>query len=267
MLRSKNLKRILEQALTNDIRMCAIFNEDGVVLAHAAVSQVLGPAVKQDSAHRRLSPHGASNDKGIQRSPFSSYSGDEAQQGEGDRAAAHGAERLQRKHTGVSATTGGSPRQLHYAAQSSTAFGSSTTAQLQEDSQPTEIGSCSSSLSEDLAEMSPVMSTREKLDDDLAIAANLWQSYEGMPNLIERKERDVDDYTGDTASEVHDRMLENMLNMIIIECEHGKAVVTRLGGYRLFLLSKTVTPLGLLKLKSDSLCRYLEEFLVSHSSL
>ncbi|KAJ2807991.1 hypothetical protein H4S07_003488 [Coemansia furcata] len=85
-----------------------------------------------------------------------------------------------------------------------------------------------------------------------------------MPNLIERKERDVDDYTGDTASEMHDRMLENMLNMIIIECEHGKAVVSRLGGYRLFLLSKPTTPLGLLKLKSDSLCRYLEEFLVSH---
>ncbi|KAJ2815967.1 hypothetical protein FBU31_006743 [Coemansia sp. 'formosensis'] len=264
MLRSKNLKKILEQALTNDIRVCAIFNEDGVVLVHAAVSQTLGTTANQDGACHRSSPNAALNDKGRQRSPFTSYSGDEAQQSEGDRAAVRGGEGLQRKHTGVSVITGGSPRQLHYAAQPSAAFGSSATAQLQEDSQPTEIGSCSSSLNEDLAEMSPVVSVREKLDDDLAIAANLWQSYEGMPNLIERKERDVDDYTGDTASEMHDRMLENMLNMIIIECEHGKAVVSRLGGYRLFLLSKPTTPLGLLKLKSDSLCRYLEEFLVSH---
>ncbi|KAJ2728062.1 hypothetical protein IW152_006077, partial [Coemansia sp. BCRC 34962] len=184
---------------------------------------------------------------------------------EGDRAAVHGAERLLRKYTGASVATGGSPRQLHYAAHSPAAFGSGAAAQLHEDSQLTEIGSCSSSLSEDLADMSPAMSIRGRLEDDLAIAANLWQSYEGIPNLIERKERDVDDYNGDTASEMQDRMLENMLNMIIIECEHGKAVVARLGDYRLFLLGRSAAPLGLLKLKSDSLCRYLEEFLVGHS--
>ncbi|KAJ2681770.1 hypothetical protein IWW39_006241 [Coemansia spiralis] len=265
MLRSKNLKRILEQALTSDILVCAVFNEDGVVLAHAAVSQVLGSDFNRGDSCRRSSHHAALNDKGRQKSPFASYSGEETQQNEGDRAAAQGAERLPRKQTGVSVVAGGEPRKLHHAAQSPTAFGSSAAAQLHEDSQPTETGSCSSSLSEDQADMSLAVSMRERLEDDLAIAANLWQSYEGMPNLIERKERDVDDYIGDTASEMQDRMLENMLNMIIIECEYGKVVVTRLGVYRLFLLGKPTAALGLLKLKSDSLCRYLEEFLVGHS--
>ncbi|KAJ2740567.1 hypothetical protein GGI20_005739 [Coemansia sp. BCRC 34301] len=144
--------------------------------------------------------------------------------------------------------------------------GSGGTTQLQEDSQLTEMGSCSSSLSGGLTEVSPVMSSREKLEDDLAIAANLWQSYEGLSSLVESKERDVDDYTGDTASEAQDGAITNMLNMIIIECERGKAVVTRLGCYRLFLLSRPSTPLGLLKLKSDSLCRYLEDHLGGPSS-
>ncbi|KAJ2001485.1 hypothetical protein GGI04_003231 [Coemansia thaxteri] len=144
------------------------------------------------------------------------------------------------------------------------ASGSGAT-RLQEDSQATEGQSFSSSQSDDLADTSPSMSTREKLEDDLAIAANLWQSYESMPNLIERKERDVDEYAGDAASDMHDDDV-NSLNMIIIECEHGKAVVARLGVYRLFLLSRPTAPLGLLKVKSDNLRHFLASNLVCHSS-
>ncbi|KAJ2549244.1 hypothetical protein GGH95_006281, partial [Coemansia sp. RSA 1836] len=246
MLRSKHLKNILEQALTSDIRVCALFNEEGVVLAHAAAAQFLESAANQDSACRRPSPLAALNDRGRQRSPFAGHGGEDAQQGEGERAAGCGsgatgaansggrqglgAERLQRKHTGASVATGGSPRQPQPSVPSLAtggAFGGSGAAQLQEDSQPTEVASCSSSLSDGLAEMSPVTSSREKLEDDLAIAANLWQSYEGVSNLVERKDRDIDDNAGDTASEAQD-VIPNLLNTIIIECENGKAVVTRL---------------------------------------
>ncbi|KAJ1800834.1 hypothetical protein LPJ59_000789, partial [Coemansia sp. RSA 2399] len=50
---------------------------------------------------------------------------------------------------------------------------------------------------------------REKLEDDLAIAANIWQSYEGVSGLIERKDRDMDELAGDGNSETHDDNLGN----------------------------------------------------------
>ncbi|KAJ1732144.1 hypothetical protein LPJ72_003572 [Coemansia sp. Benny D160-2] len=118
-----------------------------------------------------------------------------------------------------------------------------------------------SSSADDLIGNPPNLTMRERLEDDLAIAANIWQSYEGVSGLIERKDRDMDEAAGDGNSEVHDTSLGNSLNMIIIECEYGKAVVTRLGSYRLFILSKASTPLGLLRLKSTSLSQCLEECL------
>ncbi|KAJ2781282.1 hypothetical protein GGI15_003263 [Coemansia interrupta] len=124
--------------------------------------------------------------------------------------------------------------------------------------QATDTDSCSSSFNDDPNESNTGTSTREKLEDDLAIAANLWQSYESMPSLIERKEPDIDEYTGDAASDIQEDVLGNSLNMIIIECVHGKAVVSRLGNFRLFILSKPTTPLGLLKHKSMNLCRSLD---------
>ncbi|KAJ1643975.1 hypothetical protein LPJ64_004315 [Coemansia asiatica] len=127
--------------------------------------------------------------------------------------------------------------------------------------QAADAGSSSSSLDADEMESSPCMSMREKLEDDLALAANLWQSYESIPSLIERKEPEADEDAGDGISEMQEDMQGNSLNMIIIECDQGKIVVTRLGNYRLFMLCKPSTPLGLLKHKSTSLCRFLEECL------
>ncbi|KAJ1832783.1 hypothetical protein IWW55_005831 [Coemansia sp. RSA 2706] len=185
MLRSKNLKRVLEQALTRDISVCAVFNADGVVLAHASKAgspQASSLATEAGSPGKRPGTHSRSGDDGD---------------------------------------------------------GSS-------------LGSFD--LGDALAGIGP----REKLDDDLAIAASLWQSYESLPALIERKDRDADDYDG--ASELDDAP-GNSLHLAVVECAHGKASVARLGRYRLFLLSRASTPLGMLKLKSDSLCRYLEDCL------
>ncbi|KAJ2556789.1 hypothetical protein EV175_001766 [Coemansia sp. RSA 1933] len=127
-----------------------------------------------------------------------------------------------------------------------------------DDSESATSRSCLSAFADDIIGNALNQNMREKLEDDLAIAANIWQSYEGVSGLIERKDRDMDEPVGDGNSELHDDSLGNSLNMVIIECEYGKAVVTKIGVYRLFLLSKASTPLGLLRLKSSNLCRYLE---------
>ncbi|KAJ2764609.1 hypothetical protein IWQ57_005105, partial [Coemansia nantahalensis] len=68
-------------------------------------------------------------------------------------------------------------------------------------------------------------------------------------------------YAGNEGSDAEDGAASNSLHTVIIECEHGKAATTRLGAYRLFLLSGQATPLGMLKLKLESLCHFLEDCL------
>ncbi|KAJ1899797.1 hypothetical protein LPJ66_001883 [Kickxella alabastrina] len=295
MLRSKNLKKILEQALTRDVCVCALFNEDGVVLAHASSpSSIVSAGGRRDGSW--LATHAGSGLSGDydrhHQSPSSSqqqhfnYEGDShgsdygrdmrMQLGREQSAAVSGplhvggsggkykggiAESSQRRQPTAAASTGVMPLQTSHQSLSQN-YGAVGDGPRQHSAIPiTEPASYSSSLNDGLIEGSPGAIAREKLEDDLAIAANLWQSFESIPGLIERKDTDMDDYTGDGASEMQDDMQGNSLNMIIIECENGKAAVTRLGSYRLFMLTKPNTPLGLLKHKSNNLCRYLEECL------
>ncbi|KAI9506720.1 hypothetical protein GGI25_005041 [Coemansia spiralis] len=285
MLRSKNLKKILEQALTKDICICAVFNEDGVVLAHAATTDSFNNRTAKEATHcsapTTAAATSAPSDIGRPNTMYNSQIESEFLRNEptGTQFLANdqqynyhsqrpqystskqgvGSETVQKRQTGVSTIVAGTTTSLltEYNAHASSASG---TSRKHEDSQSTTSGSYISSFSDDVIGSSPKLSIREKLEDDLAIAANLWQSYESVSSLIERKDRDIDENV-DVSSEMHDDMLGNSLNMIMIECEYGKAVVTRIGSYRLFLLSKPLTPLGLLRLKSDNLSRYLEECL------
>ncbi|KAJ1826169.1 hypothetical protein LPJ56_002321 [Coemansia sp. RSA 2599] len=296
MLRSKNLKKILEQALTRDVSVCAVFNEDGVVIAHASSAHnTLGIFGKRESTKLALQGAAGSSiesdrfyqspgsNQYTQQQRVDSQAYEHARSGAGgyaakDQPAYSGGLPGGAKYRGAS---GESPQRRHmssyHAASDAPANNPSTsTFPMQASQQITsssggsrgydsnqagDAGSCSSSLNEDEVEGSPCMSVREKLEDDLALAANLWQSYESIPSLIERKEPDMDEDGGDGISEMQEDIQGNSLNMIIIECDHGKAVVTRLGSYRLFMLCKASTPLGLLKHKSTSLCRFLEECL------
>ncbi|KAJ1763936.1 hypothetical protein LPJ77_002320 [Coemansia sp. RSA 2523] len=216
MLRSRNLKKVLEQALTQEISVCAVFNSDGVVLAHAA-SPRLDTAV--DTSRIGLDTSSPSKPSLLA---------------------------LHSRDPPASERVASNSSDLHsYGAIRST---------------DTDDESTMSSFDEIHSDGLSGAGPREKLDDDLAIAANLWQSYEHLPNLIERKDRDADDM-GDGGSDVQEDVLSNSLQMVIIECAYGKAAVTRLGTYRLFLLSRASTPLGMLKLKSDTLSRFLEECL------
>ncbi|KAJ1733294.1 hypothetical protein LPJ61_001635 [Coemansia biformis] len=130
-----------------------------------------------------------------------------------------------------------------------------------DDSAETDEESLGSSFGDAHSDGAQSTDTRERLDDDLAIAASLWQSYENLPSLVESKDSDADDYAGDEGSDAEGGAISNSLHMVIIECEHGKAAITKLGAYRLFLLSRRATPLGMLKLKLESLCRFLEDCL------
>ncbi|KAI8320478.1 hypothetical protein GQ54DRAFT_263498 [Martensiomyces pterosporus] len=287
MLRSKNLKKILEQALTKDICVCAVFNEDGVVLAHAATTRDFNISSLRTAAqhasqpanlfggepdthhhhhhhHHNLAgpgqngePHYYEHEYGSQASSNLQYfphSGGRGAGGVGPSAHGNGSD------AGTSPPLQSIPPQL--ATATATAIGAARGSSRKRDSsQSRDSDSFASSFSDDLIDCSPNMSAREKLEDDLAIAASLWQSYENMSSLIERKDRDADEDLGDGASDMQDGLLGNDLHMAIVECEYGKVAVTRLGVYRLFLLSSTATPLGLLKLKSDNLCRFLEECL------
>ncbi|KAJ1953736.1 hypothetical protein EC988_002823 [Linderina pennispora] len=190
MLRSKNLRRILEQALTKDICVCAVFNEDGVVLAHASAERDFSISSLRTSSIRTTASYlaGASQSDVLSMSKPASPS-----------------------------------------------------------------GSIASSLNDDLVDSSPRLSAREQLDDDLAIAASLWQGYENMASLIESK-AEMDDEDDEVAAAAAST---NELAMILVECEFGRVAVTRLGALRLFLLSKTTAPLGLLKATSDNLTKYL----------
>ncbi|KAJ1854715.1 hypothetical protein LPJ73_002436 [Coemansia sp. RSA 2703] len=288
MLRSKNLKRILEQALSRDVSLCAVFNEDGVVIAHASspnnclnssgkrdstrlVTQTVGGQGTDVGRYNRQSPessryqgqYGDENRVGYdygrntgfyQAGEMASGTGFLNGNGKYKGGSAESPQRRQNSGTGTAVSLGGS----HMPSFQQAAGG---VIHQHDVSQTTDSDSCSSSFNDELIEGTAGMSTREKLEDDLAIAANLWQSYESMSSLIERKEPDIDEYTGDVASDIQEDVLGNSLNMIIIECVHGKAVVSRLGNYRLFILSKPTTPLGLLKHKSMNLGRYLEECL------
>ncbi|KAJ2704369.1 hypothetical protein FB645_003292 [Coemansia sp. IMI 203386] len=297
MLRSKNLKKILEQALTRDVGVCAVFNEDGVVIAHASSPQSnfggfgkrestklasqggVSSSIESDRYHQ--SP-GSSQylqqqqrvDSQVQDHTWNSASGYAAKDQPVHSGAWQGtpkyrgsnAESPQRRQNGgyhvSGSTSANNPSIGAFSSQAPQQVASSSGGIRMYDNNPTiDAGSCSSSLNEDDIGGLSSMSMREKLEDDLALAANLWQSYESIPSLIERKEPDVEEDVGDGVSEMQDDMLGNSLNMIIIECDHGKAVVTRLGSYRLFMLCTHDTPLGLLKHKSTNLCRFLEECL------
>ncbi|KAJ1768854.1 hypothetical protein IW140_005450 [Coemansia sp. RSA 1813] len=293
MLRSKNLKKILEQVLTKDISICAVFNEDGVVLAHASTPNSSNahpftrePDNKHNSTHFGSDTwstdptkhgHGHSGLKGeadVLRNDYGSTSSVGNYQHSihqtqnqhpiySNSKHVAGTEPVQRRQPNTSSTFGTTSLTAEPNTHSSPAFvyEASGASRQNDDSDSATTNSCLSSYTDDIIGNPPNLSMREKLEDDLAIAANIWQSYEGVSGLIERKDRDMDEPSGDGNSEIHDDSLGNSLNMIIIECEYGKAVVTKLGSYRLFLLSKASTPLGLLRFKSHSLGRYLEECL------
>ncbi|KAJ2851565.1 hypothetical protein IWW36_001049 [Coemansia brasiliensis] len=264
MLRSKNLKKVLEQSLTKDFLVCAVFNADGVVLAHATSPEGINVGNRANSRrsssfatetgspskhHPALGAHGGHFNNSSER--VSSHGSDNWLHSQGT-ARTSGPEGVQKKATEPSASQPISHKTSQALSIAAAGSGSRQLDDPYEDS-----------LASSFCDMNGVASTnaRERLDDDLAIAASLWQSYEHLPNLIERKDREIDDYVGDDGSEVQDDMFSNSLQLVIIECEYGKAAVSRLGNYRLFLLSKPTMPLGMLKLKSENLCRYLEECL------
>ncbi|KAJ2726841.1 hypothetical protein GGI07_000352 [Coemansia sp. Benny D115] len=250
MLRSKNLKQILEQALSRDICTCAVFGEDGVVLAHASAPLTSNsgtaagsnlPGGTHSLLHMSTSYRGGEYDHQQQQQqqqnhppPHQHYYGHEAQTGDYGRGGGV------RQGGGTQGTAGDA------------GYGCS---------QLTDTESMSSSLNDALLDGPLELQERQRLDSDLAIAASLWQSYEGMSGLVERKEQELDDDMADADSEMQDEGPGNPLNMIIIDSELGKVVVTRLGIYRLFIVSKASTPLGLLKHKAIALCRFLEECL------
>ncbi|KAJ2828828.1 hypothetical protein IWW50_001186 [Coemansia erecta] len=255
MLRSRNLKKVLEQALTKEISVCAVFNADGVVLAHAASPQGIDTGNKDASRH---SSSFATETGSPGRHPlFLAAQGKDPHGHASERVASHGSENPLNSH-GMMRTSTTETNNLASGTATAAAGGNQ---RHPDDGQGTDDDSLASSFCDIHGDGLSGSGMREKLDDDLAIAANLWQSYEHLPNLIERKDRDADDYAGDGGSEMQDDVQSNSLQMVIIECAYGKAAVTRLGSYRLFLLSRSSTPLGMLKLKSDSMCRFLEECL------
>ncbi|KAI9469435.1 hypothetical protein LPJ78_000248 [Coemansia sp. RSA 989] len=264
MLRSKNLKKVLEQSLTKDFLVCAVFNADGVVLAHATSPE--GVSIGNRANSRRSSS--LATETG---SPSRHHSALGARNGHdfntSERVSSHGSDNwLQSQGTARNGTEGAkkpepSTSQIisHKTSQALSIAAAGSSSRYLEDNLYED--SLASSFCDINGDGLASTSARERLDDDLAIAASLWQNYEHLPNLIERKDRDIDEYIGDDGSEVQDDMFSNSLQLVIIECEYGKAAVSRLGNYRLFLLSKPDMPLGMLKLKSENLCRYLEECL------
>ncbi|KAJ2707036.1 hypothetical protein H4R19_004948 [Coemansia spiralis] len=223
MLRSKNLRAVLERALTRDILACAVFNAEGVVLAYAVAGGGPEPCA-QGGASRRASARTADGGNPDRLDPLPAEAG---------AALLH---------------THQSP---HAAAAAADYEGTGT-----DDDE-----SAGSSLGESHSDGARSTDTRERLDDDLAIVASLWKSYENLPALVGSKDGDADEYAGNEDSDVEDDAISNRLHTVIIECEHGKAATTQLGAYRLFLLSGQATPLGMLKLKTESLGRFLEDCL------
>ncbi|KAJ2781413.1 hypothetical protein H4R18_002890 [Coemansia javaensis] len=240
MLRSKNLKRVLEQALTRDITTCAVFNADGVVLAYATAAP--GPEAGNPGGQSRRASSVATD-----ASQADNRLG-ATQPGAGDQP------------PDMFADAGGPAQHAHYAPYG--AAGAGAGARQPDDWAESDQESAELPLAEiDGDELLQSTDARERLDDDLAIAASLWQSYENLHRLVGSRDRDAYDYTGDGGSEAEDSAAGNSLHMVIIECESGKAAVTKLGAYRLFLVSKPGVPLGMLRLKVESLCRFLEECL------
>lgn len=222
MLRAKNLKKVLEKALTREICACSVFNEEGVMLAHAvnptsfANSQQSESAIGSNLTQMR---EGHSQETAKPKQPEDGFT-----------------------------TSNGNHRE-------------SLTSSFDDPFATDE---------DDNGEVDPIISTRERLEDGIAIAAKLWQAYENMPNLVESKDDYMDDTVegdgGEPEQQQQPEESPNNLSMVIIECDNGKAVVTRLGTYRLFLLSTAEMPLGMLKLKADSLRRFLEECLQCSST-
>ncbi|PIA18224.1 hypothetical protein COEREDRAFT_80122 [Coemansia reversa NRRL 1564] len=279
MLRSKNLKKVLEQALTSEIPVCAVFNAEGVVLAHATSAKdvEMGEHYEQ---FQRFSSFATDTSNADRRNPAIAGRGvgeesylytrergtsQESEQPLNPQSGSTkdrvgGTEESQRRQIGFSATAS-EQLQTHHASQPLHSGGPYIGGYRHPDDSQVIEDDSASSFGDINSEDSREAESRERLDDDLAIVASLWKGYEGLPGLIESKDRDIDDYLGDTKSEIQGEAMGNNLHMAIIECKNGKAAVTRLGSYRLFLLSRPTTPLGMLRLKSDNLCRFLEQCL------
>ncbi|KAJ2794978.1 hypothetical protein H4R20_006042, partial [Coemansia guatemalensis] len=270
---------VLEQALTSEIPVCAVFNAEGVVLAHATSLKGVEAGEHQEPFQRSSSfVTDAGNAERQNLAIAGQAIGRESHFQTPERMASQGSDRLlnplhlyskdrmgaaevpHRRQIGLSAAGGGQP-QTHHASQPLHPAGPYKSSYHRPDDSQVNDEDSASSFGEINSEVSQEAELREKLDDDLAIVASLWQGYEGLPGLIEAKDRDVDDYLGDARSDIQGEAMDNSLHMAIIECENGKAAVTRLGSYRLFLLSRPTTPLGMLRLKSDNLCRFLEDCL------